>query len=278
MKLQGKTALITGAGSGLGRATADLFAAEGAQIVLAEIDPEKGAQAEAALRAAGCAAVFIQTDTAEETQVRAAVQETVDTFGALDILINNAGLGADHASWEKVIRVNAQGVYYGFKYGYETMLAGGGGTIVSMSTAFVVNDEADEATDILKQVMKEEPADWSDALHGCIQDAGAAYLTSKRMVNHFTRVFALEGAARGIRVNAVAPGFTRTEMARPLWEDEAVYRQHAAMMPMNRFAEQEEVARAVLFLASPDASYITGAVLPVDAGFSASQYLKTDDS
>lgn len=273
MKLQGRTALVTGAGTGIGKAIAVLFAAEGATVVAAEISEERGRSVTAELQADGRQALFVQTDVADEAQVRTAVQTAVDAFGRLDIVANIAGLGANHPSWEKVIRVNVQGVYYGFKYGYEAMLEGGGGAIVSTSTAWAVYDEDDEASLILKEIMQEEPPDWLRPLAGCVHDSVSAYVLSKRMVNHFTRVFAMKGATRNIRANAIAPGFTRTEMARPLWADEASYKKNAAVMPMNRFAEPEEIARAALFLVSDDASFVTGAVLAVDAGFSASQRL-----
>jgi NAD(P)-dependent dehydrogenase (short-subunit alcohol dehydrogenase family) len=273
MRLSGKTALITGAGSGLGEAAARLFASEGAHIAVADISEINGQAITDSLLARGCESLFVKTDVADEDQVKHAIHTTVKHFGNLDILVNSAGLGADHASWQKVIRVNAQGTYYGCKYGAEAMAEGRGGAIVNISTAWAVNDWDDEASLALKAAMADDEMDWSANLAEHVSDSGTAYVLSKRLVNHITRVFAMAAVGQDIRVNAVAPGFTRTEMARPLWEDEVIYKEHAALMPMNRFAQPEEIARAMLFLASPDASYVTGAILAVDAGFSASQKL-----
>lgn len=273
MRLSGKTALITGAGSGLGQAAAHLFASEGAHITIVDIDETRGQAITDSLLASGCEAVFVRTDVSDADQVKHAVHTAVGHFGHLDILVNSAGLGADHASWQEVIRVNAQGTYYGCKYGAEAMADGRGGAIVNISTAWAVNEWDDEASLVLKSAMADDAMDWPANLTEHVNNSGTAYVLSKRLVNHITRVIAMDAVGRNIRVNAVAPGFTRTEMARPLWEEEATYRAHAALMPMNRFAQPEEIARAMLFLASPDASYVTGAILAVDAGFSASQKL-----
>lgn len=272
MKLEGKTALVTGAGSGMGKAIATLFASEGANVVVAEINEERGKRSARELSDKGHQALFVKTDIANEGDIKAAIQAAIDSFGKLDIVMNNAGLGANDPSWEDVIRVNAQGVYYGCKYGAEAMLKSGGGSIVSTSTSWSVYDQDDEASLKLKDAMKEGGEDWSQSLVGLVNDSGFAYILSKRMVNHITRVFAIETAKRGIRVNAIAPGWVMTEgMGRPLTESEESYKKHAAIMPMNRLAKPVEIARVVLFLVSDDASFVTGAILPVDAGYSASQ-------
>ena len=275
MKLEGKTAWVTGAGSGMGRAVATHFASEGANVVVAEMHEERGEKVTQEILDRGRHAVFVKTDVAVEESVRASIETALDSCGTLDIVINNAGLGADYLSWEDVIRVNVQGVYYGCKHGIEAMLKGDGGAIISTSTAWTVYDEDDEASLKLKAAMREEVDDWSQPLVGLVNDSLEAYLLSKRMVNHITRYFAMETAKHNIRVNAIAPGWVTTEgMGRPLTESEEAYKKHSAVMPMNRLAAPDEIARVDLFLVSDDASFITGAILPVDGGYSASKRLE----
>jgi NAD(P)-dependent dehydrogenase (short-subunit alcohol dehydrogenase family) len=254
---------------------ATLFASEGANVVLAEMDEERGEKVTQDILKQGGQSVFVKTNVAVEEDVKTSIKAALDSYGKLDIVINNAGLGADYPSWEEVIRVNVQGVYYGCKHGIEAMLKGDGGAIISTSTAWTVYDEDDEASLRLKTAMKEELDDWAQSLIGLVNDSMAAYLLSKRMVNHITRYFAMETAKRNVRVNAIAPGWVTTEgMGRPLTESEEAYKKHSAVMPMNRLATPEEIARVDLFLVSDDASFITGAILPVDGGYSASQRLQ----
>ena len=183
MKLEGKTAWVTGAGSGMGRAVATRFASEGANIVVADMHEERGEKVVKEIIDMGGQAVFVKTNVAVEEDVRASIEAALDSYGRLDIVINNAGLGADYPSWEDVIRVNVQGVYYGCKHGVEAMLKGNGGAIISTSTAWTVYDEDDEASLRLKAAMKEELDDWSCPLIGVVNDSLVAYLLSKRMVN-----------------------------------------------------------------------------------------------
>lgn len=275
MKLEGKTAWVTGAGSGMGKAVATHFASEGANVVVAEMHEERGEKVTQEILDRGGHAVFVKTDVAVEESVRASIETALDSCGTLDIVINNAGLGADYPPWEDVIRVNVQGVYYGCKHGIEAMLKGDGGAIISTSTAWTVYDEDDEASLKLKAAMREEVDDWSQPLVGLVNDSLVAYLLSKRMVNHITRYFAMQTAKHNIRVNAIAPGWVTTEgMGRPLTESEDAYKKHSAVMPMNRLATPDEIARVDLFLVSDDASFITGAILPVDGGYSASKRLE----
>ena len=275
MKLEGKTAWVTGAGSGMGRAVATHFASEGANVVVAEMHEERGQKVTQEISDRGGRAVFVKTDVAVEESVRASIETALDSCGTLDIVINNAGLGADYPSWEDVIRVNVQGVYYGCKHGIEAMLKGDGGAIISTSTAWTVYDEDDEASLKLKAAMREEVDDWSQPLVELVNNSLEAYLLSKRMVNHITRYFAMQTAKHNIRVNAIAPGWVTTEgMGRPLTESEEAYKKHSAVMPMNRLAAPDEIARVDLFLVSDDASFITGAILPVDGGYSASKRLE----
>ena len=278
MELEGKIAWVTGAGSGMGRAVATHFASEGAKVVVAEMHEERGENVAQEIADRGGQAMFVKTNVAVEEDVRASIEAALDSYGRLDIVINNAGLGADYPSWEDVIRVNVQGVYYGCKHGIGAMIKGDGGAIISTSTAWTVYDEDDEASLRLKAAMRDELDDWAHPLDGVVDDSLVAYLLSKRMVNHITRYFAMQTAQRHIRVNAIAPGWVTTEgMGRPLTESEEAYRKHAAVMPMNRLAAPEEIARVDLFLVSDDASFITGAVLPVDGGYSASQKLHTGE-
>ncbi len=277
MALRGRVAIVTGAGSGIGRAVATLLAAHGVRLVLAEVDDERGNRIAQSIIDEGHDAQFVKTDVSREGDVQHVVEATIERFGRLDVVVNNAGLGANHPSWRDVIRVNVQGVYYGCKYGVDAMLRGEGGAIVSLATFASVCDEDDEASRRLREVMRGDFGDLSEHLHGLVGDSLAAYLVSKRMVCHITRDFAARTAARNVRLNAIAPGFVATEgMGSALTESEESCRKPAAAMPMNRLAQPEEIARVVRFLVSDDASFITGAVIPVDGGWSGCQRLAAD--
>ncbi len=236
-RLAGKAALITGAGSGIGRAIALRFATEGARVMASDID---AAAAERTAADAGTGAKAIRTDVTSEPDVQSAVEATVAAFGAIDVLVNNAGIAAS-ADWEKTIAVNLSGVYYGLKHGGAAMAARGGGSIINLASVL-----------------------------GLVGLPGAgAYTASKHGVVGLTRQFAVDLAARGVRVNCINPGFIETAMTDPISSNEALKKFITDQMPLGRWGRPEEVAAVALFLASDDASYVTGADYVVDGGFTA---------
>jgi NAD(P)-dependent dehydrogenase (short-subunit alcohol dehydrogenase family) len=250
MQLDGKIALITGGGSGIGRETAVLFAQHGASLAIADLNPEGGQETIQMIRKAGGTAVFIQTDVAQAAQVENMVNEVVGQYGRLDIAFNNAGIeGAPvrtidvtEAEFDQIMAVNAKGVWLCLKYEIQQMLRQGGGTIVN--TASVAG------------------------LIGA--HSMPAYAASKHAVVGLTRTAAVEYARKGIRVNAVCPAIIRTAMV-----ERAIAQlpqlEHGAIQnnPSRRLGDPREVAEAVLWLASDAASFTNGATLTVDGGLTA---------
>jgi NAD(P)-dependent dehydrogenase (short-subunit alcohol dehydrogenase family) len=245
-RLEGKTALITGAGSGIGRAAALLFAAEGASVAVAEIARERGADTARAITAAGGSALFVETDVSRPDSVDAAVRTTVERFGGLQVLYNNAG-GAtpkdgkvteiDLDEFWRTIGVDLFGTFLGCRFAIPAMVAGGGGSIINTTS-----------------------------IRAMIGTAGAdAYTSAKGGVRALTQALALQWAEHKIRVNAIAPGVILTERVKALLrEDDPIFRKSllGASAP-------EDVARLALYLASDDSRRVTGAILPMDSGASA---------
>jgi NAD(P)-dependent dehydrogenase (short-subunit alcohol dehydrogenase family) len=245
MRLKDKIAVITGAGSGMGKATAKLFAAEGAKVICADISGQQDAVA----AEIGGAAIPVHTNVADENDVRKMIATAEDTFGRLDILINNAGFGGTMAPlheqtterWDQIHAVNLRGVFFGMKYGITSMLKTGGGAIVNISSAsgFV---------------------GWK---HHSI------YGAAKAGVNQLTKTAALDYAGNKIRVNAVLPGTMWTGLVKRSKEFPEPPADAAKLpgIPMNRWGLATDIAYAALYLASDEAAYVTGVLLPVDGGY-----------
>jgi NAD(P)-dependent dehydrogenase (short-subunit alcohol dehydrogenase family) len=251
VRLEGKVALITGAGSGMGRAAAELFAREGARVVVSDLVDDAGAAAVDAIRAAGGEATYVRADVSQWDDCVAMVAAATDTYGALHVLYNNAGifpaddggvLDTPEATWEKVMDVNLKGVWLGCKAGIPAMLASGGGAFVNVAS-FV-------------------------ALMGAAT-AQIAYTASKGGVLAMTRELAVEYARQGIRANALCPGPIQTPLLDELLSDPERRARRMVHIPMGRLGRAEELAKAALFLASDDASFMTGAALVVDGGITA---------
>lgn len=246
--LEGKVALITGAGSGIGRATAQIFAREGAKLAIADLVEESGAETLKLLKEAGATAIFMRADVAQATAAEALVAKTVETYGRLDCAFNNAGiegaLGVTHKcteeNWARVISINLTGVWLCMKAEITQMLKqGGGGSIVNTS---------------------------SDA--GLLGVKGMpAYVASKHGVAGLTKAAAIEYGRQRIRVNAVCPGPIRTPMmGRLLLDRPEVEESFVRAEPLKRMGEPAEIGEAVAWLCSDRASYVTGLPLPVDGG------------
>jgi len=245
--LKDKVAIVTGGASGIGRAAAALFAREGANVVVADYEPTGGQDTVKMIQGEGGEAFFVETDVSRPVDVERMVNETVKTYGRVDILFNNAGVGetakATEASlehWERVLAINLRGVFLGCKYAIPEMIRNGGGSIINNAS-------------ILAEV------GFSEA---------TAYAASKHGIAGLTQTIAIDYAAQGIRANTVCPGFIRTPMVmKGLDEETRGY--IAGLHPLGRMGEPEEVAEAVLFLASDRSSFVTGTCLFVDGGYTA---------
>jgi NAD(P)-dependent dehydrogenase (short-subunit alcohol dehydrogenase family) len=250
-RLDGKVALITGAGNGMGHAAALLFASEGARVVVADAAPDAGEATSAAVTDAGGASAFVEVDVSDEHAVIEMVRFATTTYGGLHVLYNNAGIfpatdgGVTETAvptWDRVMDVNLKGVWLGCKHGVPAMIESGGGSIVNVAS-FV-------------------------ALMGAATPQ-IAYTASKGGVLALTREVAVEQARRGVRANALCPGPIDTPMLAELMSDPEWARRRLVHIPMGRPGRTEELAKAALFLASDDSSYMTGQALVVDGGITA---------
>jgi NAD(P)-dependent dehydrogenase (short-subunit alcohol dehydrogenase family) len=258
-RLAGKVTLVTGAASGIGLETARLFAAEGARVVVADADTTKGPESVAALRAEGADAVFVAADVSDEDQARAMVEFAMQTHGALHVLFNNAGImPADDggtletpvSTWDRVMGVNLRGVWLGCRHGIPAMLESGGGSIINAASIVALMGAA---------------------------TAQIAYTASKGGVLSMTREVAVEYARRGIRANALCPGPIDTPLLAELLAEPAQRARRFVHIPMGRLGQATEIAKAALFLASDDSSFMTGSALVVDGGITAA-YVTPEDA
>lgn len=242
---ENKVAIVTGASSGIGEAIAHLFAQQQAKVVVSDINDESGKKVVQAIKDAGGNAEYFSCNVADPQQVSALVKYAVDTFGALHIMVNNAGIGGEQAStadyslesWNQVIGINLNGVFFGTKYAIPAILQSGGGSIINI-------------TSILGTV----------AFPNAV-----AYVSAKHAIIGLTKTTAMEYSAQGIRVNAVGPAFINTPLLSGL--DSAMKEMLVQLHPIGRLGEASEVAELVAWLASDKASFCTGAYYPVDGGY-----------
>ncbi len=249
-KLNGKVAIITGGASGIGKATARLFADEEASVVVADVDEQGGRAVAEEISSASRTATFVRVDVSKAEDVEAMVQTAVDTYGRLDVLFNNAGIEGELApiadctleNWDRVMGINLKGVFLGIKYAIPAILKSGGGSIINTAS--------------VDSIVATRNA--------------AAYCASKGGVLQLTKAAALDYGRQGIRVNAICPGGIWTPLLER-WgaglDPETLRKGVAAAEPIGRCGQPEEVAHMALFLASDDSSFCTGAPFLVDGGF-----------
>ena len=248
MRLQDKVALITGAGSGIGREAALLFAKEGAKVVVADVNDAGGNETVELVKAAGGEAIYVHADVSKAAEAEAMIAAAETTFGKLNILFNNAGIS--HANdddainteedvWDLTFAINVRGVFLGCKYGIPAILRAGGGSIINTASFVAVLGAATPQL---------------------------AYTSSKGAVLSMTRELSSIHARQGIRVNALCPGPLHTELLMKYLNTEERRQRRLVHIPMGRFGEAKEIANAALFLASDESSFVTGSTFLVDGG------------
>jgi NAD(P)-dependent dehydrogenase (short-subunit alcohol dehydrogenase family) len=249
----GKVVIVTGAGAGIGRATALAFATEGASVVASDVVSEAVEETVRSITEGGGTALAVPADVREPQQVERLVGRAVDDYGRLDVLVNNAGIEgvlapsaeAPEDAFDRVIAINLKGVWLGMKYAIPRMIEAGGGSVVNVASILGTVGMA----------------------------TAAAYTASKHGVIGLTKTAALEYSSQGVRVNAVGPGFIETAMVMErgvkAGSDEAAHARLVGLHPIGRLGKSEEIAAAILWLASDDASFVTGHTLMADGGYTA---------
>jgi NAD(P)-dependent dehydrogenase (short-subunit alcohol dehydrogenase family) len=244
--LEDKVAIVTGGGSGIGRAISLLYASEGAKIIVSDVDEKGGDETVAQIEAKGGKAIFVKADTSKPDDSRKVVEAAVEKFGGLHIAVNNAGIGGPLSpvgeypieGWDKVISINLSGVFYGLRYQVPAILASGGGSIVNIAS-------------ILGKVGTK---------------GSAAYVAAKHGVIGLTEASALEYADKKIRINSIGPGYIITPLLTKSLDDAAM-KGLVGLHPMGRLGTSEEVAELALWLNSDKASFVTGSYYNVDGGY-----------
>lgn len=248
MRLKDKVAIITGAASGIGKATAKLFAEHGAKVVVADIDENGGNRTVTDIQDAGNEAIFILTDVTIKADTDQMVAQTLKNYGKLDTLLNSAGIAMrlpvaelPEEDWHRCLDVNLNGVFLCAKAAIPAMQKNGGGSIINMSS-----------------------------IYGIVgADVRAAYVASKGAVTNLTRGMALDYAEDNIRVNCICPGFVETPLVAGVIKTPDEYQKLANKHPMRRLAQPEEIAYGALYLASDESAFVTGIALPIDGGYTA---------
>jgi len=248
MRVAGKVALISGGAGGIGAATARLLAKEGAAVVIADLLDDEGRAAEAQIAESGGKALFVHLDVTSQESWRNAVQAAVASFGKLDILVNNAGIshrtGVEETTseaWDRVMDVNVKGVFLGTQAAIPEMRKAGGGSIINISS-----------------------------IYGLVGSGGSAsYHASKGAVRIFNKSTAIQYASENIRANSVHPGFIDTPMTRAHHDNPNIREERVAKTPIGRMGRPEDIAAGILYLASDESSFVTGAELVIDGGMTA---------
>ena len=249
MRLEGKVAFISGGARGMGEAEARLFAREGAKVAIGDVLDGQGAAVEAAINTSGGECLYVHLDVAIEADWREAIQATLDRFGSLDVLVNNAGVsgsGMLHETsedeWDRVMDINSKGVFLGTKHAIPAMREAGGGSIINISSQLgIVGTEM----------------------------SSAQYQASKGAVRLLTKLTAMQYAEYGIRCNSVHPGPIHTPMSDVRHQDPERYAEMLSRIPMGRYGEADEIANGVLYLATDESGWVTGSELVLDGGWTA---------
>ena len=248
MRVEGKVALISGGAGGIGSATAELLAKEGASVVIGDLLEQEGHSIEHSIKRSGGQALFINLDVTDEASWNRAVEAAVSNFGKLDILVNNAGIshraGVEDTTaeaWDRVISVNVKGVFLGTKAAIPAMRIAGGGSIINISSIY--------------------------GLVGSV--TSSAYHASKGAVRIFNKSTAIQYATENIRANSVHPGFVDSPMTRAHHHDPEIHQDRVSKMPLGRMGRPEDIAAGILYLASDESSFVTGAELVIDGGMTA---------